>query len=472
MADRVYTLNGKKGVWRTIGGRRVFISDGDDLPTAMKKSGKFERKQKIADNYVQDLNQIEETRKKRIYSEEQMNKAKEETIKHYSARLKGKDSVADIPEAYRHYEQDYEREMMANEYFGGGHKLPNEKDYLPGGKKWNSEWENSREVKMDKEKYSNMKNFGKQKNWRQDLLDTDKKSADDIWKENEALYKEYGGFADTGDPVRNKEVEKAHSKWLRNRELARAKEKEADSDIPEWLEVGNKSVKDSDGFTTDYTLYLNTKDGKMATVFGDKDLYNVDTGTDMDFDTPEEAWDWFNNYTGFEEENRRELGTIKKTPAKKPSYWDSIKAGKVDTAGKSNRKEVSANIQAHIKDYYDSPEDFVNQMEAMKDSRHPTAWSWGQEYARGGGYLIYNSDMEDFLNTLNINPKGKKFNDEQVFNNYTSLIGRESAKMYDNIRKDAVKTLTERYSGTIDYLKETENMSTSEILELLKKLDK
>ena len=325
---------------------------------------------------------------------------------------------------------------------------------------------------MDKEKYSNMKNFGKQKNWRQDLLDTDKKSADDIWKENEALYKEYGGFADTGDPVRNKEVEKAHSKWLRNRELARAKEKEADSDIPEWLEVGNKSVKDSDGFTTDYTLYLNTKDGKMATVFGDKDLYNVDTGTDMDFDTPEEAWDWFNNYTGFEEENRRELGTIKKTPAKKPSYWDSIKAGKVDTAGKSNRKEVSANIQAHIKDYYDSPEDFVNQMEAMKDSRHPTAWSWGQEYARGGGYLIYNSDMEDFLNTLNINPKGKKFNDEQVFNNYTSLIGRESAKMYDNIRKDAVKTLTERYSGTIDYLKETENMSTSEILELLKKLDK
>lgn len=31
------------GVWRTIGGRRVFIKDGDNLETAMKKSGKFRK---------------------------------------------------------------------------------------------------------------------------------------------------------------------------------------------------------------------------------------------------------------------------------------------------------------------------------------------------------------------------------------------------------------------------------------------
>lgn len=29
------------GVWRTIGGRRIFIKDGQDLKTAMKESGKF-----------------------------------------------------------------------------------------------------------------------------------------------------------------------------------------------------------------------------------------------------------------------------------------------------------------------------------------------------------------------------------------------------------------------------------------------
>jgi len=31
------------GVWRTIGGKHIFIKDGDDLPTAMKKSGKFKK---------------------------------------------------------------------------------------------------------------------------------------------------------------------------------------------------------------------------------------------------------------------------------------------------------------------------------------------------------------------------------------------------------------------------------------------
>ena len=31
----------EKGVWRTIGGRRVFIKEGQDLASAMKESGKF-----------------------------------------------------------------------------------------------------------------------------------------------------------------------------------------------------------------------------------------------------------------------------------------------------------------------------------------------------------------------------------------------------------------------------------------------
>ena len=34
--------NTTNGVWRTVGGRRIFIKNGYDLPTAMKESGKFE----------------------------------------------------------------------------------------------------------------------------------------------------------------------------------------------------------------------------------------------------------------------------------------------------------------------------------------------------------------------------------------------------------------------------------------------
>lgn len=36
--------NGKQGVWRTVGGRRIFIVDGEDLNKAMKDSGKFGKK--------------------------------------------------------------------------------------------------------------------------------------------------------------------------------------------------------------------------------------------------------------------------------------------------------------------------------------------------------------------------------------------------------------------------------------------
>lgn len=31
------------GVWRTVGGRRIFIADGEDIRTAMAKSGKFDK---------------------------------------------------------------------------------------------------------------------------------------------------------------------------------------------------------------------------------------------------------------------------------------------------------------------------------------------------------------------------------------------------------------------------------------------
>lgn len=41
MTKDLVEYNGKKGVWRTIAGRKVFIAEGEDLRTAMKNSGKF-----------------------------------------------------------------------------------------------------------------------------------------------------------------------------------------------------------------------------------------------------------------------------------------------------------------------------------------------------------------------------------------------------------------------------------------------
>ena len=75
------------GVWRTVGGRRIFIKDGQNIKDAMKKSGKFkELKEKIDINKVkavsvknkEDLDKVRENKKiAKEYAEELREKAKE-----------------------------------------------------------------------------------------------------------------------------------------------------------------------------------------------------------------------------------------------------------------------------------------------------------------------------------------------------------------------------------------------------------
>lgn len=43
------------GVWRTVGGRRIFIKDGEDLETAMKNSGKFNNKKDNKNEEIEEL---------------------------------------------------------------------------------------------------------------------------------------------------------------------------------------------------------------------------------------------------------------------------------------------------------------------------------------------------------------------------------------------------------------------------------
>ena len=61
----------ENGVWRTIRGRRVFIKDGEDLESAMKRSGKFKtkmnemavkgvKKEDLKEQYMTSLNNVSE----------------------------------------------------------------------------------------------------------------------------------------------------------------------------------------------------------------------------------------------------------------------------------------------------------------------------------------------------------------------------------------------------------------------------
>ena len=69
-----------------------------------------------------------------------------------------------------------------------------------------------------------------------------------------------------------------------------------------WERLITKPVNDSDGFTTDYSMWYNDGEKRWVFIFGDSDAYDP-TNTDPDWETedPEEARQWFLDYKGFED---------------------------------------------------------------------------------------------------------------------------------------------------------------------------
>lgn len=98
--------------------------------------------------------------------------------------------------------------------------------------------------------------------------------------------------------------------------------------------IDTKSVLDSDGFLTDYTMYRDTETGMYVFIFGDNDFYGPEEDSvDHECETFEEAYEWFNDYNGFDEE----LDEIEEC--------DSIEASLEDGDGYDDRvAELKENI--------------------------------------------------------------------------------------------------------------------------------
>lgn len=69
-------MSNEGGVWRTVGGRRIFIKDGQDLASAMKESGKFNTKTNIKDGINKTLKEMKDEE-----SQELKNKTKNDEVK-------------------------------------------------------------------------------------------------------------------------------------------------------------------------------------------------------------------------------------------------------------------------------------------------------------------------------------------------------------------------------------------------------
>lgn len=70
-----------------------------------------------------------------------------------------------------------------------------------------------------------------------------------------------------------------------------------------YYKVASKSVMDSDGFWTEYTMYYNEDEDNYFFIFGDSDIYGPDPAyADWECETNDEAVEWYNSYNGFEDE--------------------------------------------------------------------------------------------------------------------------------------------------------------------------
>ena len=78
---------------------------------------------------------------------------------------------------------------------------------------------------------------------------------------------------------------------------------ESDSEEESRFErIKGKSVMDTDGFYTDYTMYYDTLLDKYVFVFGDEELYSPESSNfDWECDSEREANEWFNGYNGYDE---------------------------------------------------------------------------------------------------------------------------------------------------------------------------
>lgn len=502
------SFDDSEGKWRTIGGRRVFIREGQSLSDAMKASGKFksakkknevkdesksfsreELKEKYGTDDVDLINAgkakedrvtLKEDKKEQKSIEDNKSPGqktadliKESGVKTFADEIKENDVANRVKEnkivdsygknvVYQTKEGNYiTSRQNYNDYVNGktnklgGELVLNEKEarerlasydadekypykgYVDDVKTGNGQKAEElkketlnkmyKSIGYDDSKY----NYGlekesstKESNYRNKITDVAKNSKED----NVTL------DVETGKPV---SFEKGYSVSFQQSsdnysdEEYHAKVEECKAKCDGKVYAGKYGGDAEASFHTD-----SLEDAKELMY-----KYNQESIYDWQHETliMNDKYNASTNKTNYKEEkatNDYMNDKIRSGASKNKFKEDLPKRTEIKTQGTSNRKEVSENIQAHILDYYDSPDDFIQQMDVM---REPTMWRAGEKIAQGGSYLIYNGDMADFLNELKINPKGKTFSDEKAFNTYTSLVGRESAKLYDRLKKNAYR---------------------------------
>lgn len=115
-----------EGIWRTIGGRRVFIKTGQSLPDAMKESGKFKtrmdekavkgaREEDLKEQYMQSLNDVSKMEYNGEITRDEYDEAIKNINKTYKDRmLKQESPVEEEVRLEKEAKESWKKEEKAN----------------------------------------------------------------------------------------------------------------------------------------------------------------------------------------------------------------------------------------------------------------------------------------------------------------------------------------------------------------------
>ena len=111
----------ENGVWRTVGGRRIFIKEGQDLASAMKESGKFPKSKKvlkteqIRENIEKMLKENTELKKELEETQHQLNIKENEYLKTRSKYIKDNyPGVEKGTDEYKKIREEYDKKHKEN----------------------------------------------------------------------------------------------------------------------------------------------------------------------------------------------------------------------------------------------------------------------------------------------------------------------------------------------------------------------
>lgn len=125
----------------------------------------------------------------------------------------------------------------------------------------------------------------------------------------------------------DKQDQKLIMKDLRKRKIIASYDESGiyeETEDPKWICLDIKHVRDSDGMLTDYALYTTKDEDKYICMFGDADVYAPDEMyADAEFDTEDEALEWFENYVGpGDEEDEDDIYSSEETDAEEDDDLD------------------------------------------------------------------------------------------------------------------------------------------------------